>query len=335
LHLQKNVNDQTIGDLINSLQGKVSWKVGQNNKFDINSRVSDYKHMHGVIDTPKDQDLEYADITVADTIPDEFNSREQWGSMCPSLMEIRDQGSCGSCWAIAAAEAFSDRACIQSNGAITVDYSTDEVMTCCSLLNQQFCGNGCYGGTLAPTWAFLKSHGLVTGGLYGGPGCKPYSQQPCEHHVDGDRIPCDDVPPHRTPKCVDTCTNADYSTPYESDFLKSSSAYKVGKGANKVQQIQTEIMTNGPIEVAFTVYADFMAYTGGVYYHTTGASQGGHAVKMIGWGTDADTGMDYWLITNSWNSDWGENGDFRIRRGTNECGIEGQCYAGMIDVWDF
>jgi len=29
--------------------------------------------------------------------------------------------------------------------------------------------------------------------------------------------------------------------------------------------MQTEIMTNGPIEVSFTVYADFEAYTGGVY----------------------------------------------------------------------
>jgi len=31
-------------------------------------------------------------------LPDEFDSRVKWGSMCPSLNEVRDQGNCGSCW---------------------------------------------------------------------------------------------------------------------------------------------------------------------------------------------------------------------------------------------
>jgi cathepsin B len=30
-------------------------------------------------------------------IPEEFDAREQWPD-CPTIKEIRDQGSCGSCW---------------------------------------------------------------------------------------------------------------------------------------------------------------------------------------------------------------------------------------------
>lgn len=30
-------------------------------------------------------------------IPESFDARQQW-SDCPSTKEIRDQGSCGSCW---------------------------------------------------------------------------------------------------------------------------------------------------------------------------------------------------------------------------------------------
>lgn len=52
-----------------------------------------------------------------------------------------------------------------------------------------------------------------------------------------------------------------------------------------------------------------------------------HSVKLIGWGEE--NGVPYWMLVNSWGSDWGENGTFRIRRGTNECGIEKEVTAGI------
>jgi len=79
-------------------------------------------------------------------------------------------------------------------------------------------------------------------------------------------------------------------------------------------------MTNGPLAVAFTVYADFPTYTSGVYTHTEGSALGGHAVAMLGWGTE--NGKDYWLIKNSWSAKWGDAGFFKIKRGVDECGIE-------------
>jgi len=48
---------------------------------------------------------------------------------------------------------------------------------------------------------------------------------------------------------------------------------------------------------------------------------------MIGWGVEKDT--PYWLMVNSWGEEWGANGLFKIRRGTNECKIESSCTAGV------
>ena len=79
-------------------------------------------------------------------------------------------------------------------------------------------------------------------------------------------------------------------------------------------------MKNGPAEAGFYVYEDFLTYKSGVYQKTKGNFIGGHAVKIMGWGTE--NGTEYWLVANSWNEDWGDKGFFKILRGTNECGIE-------------
>ena len=70
----------------------------------------------------------------------------------------------------------------------------------------------------------------------------------------------------------------------------------------------------------FQIYEDFLTYKSGVYKHVTGKLLGGHAVAFIGYGTDA--GTDYWLVKNSWNSEWGDGGTFKIVRGTDEAQVE-------------
>lgn len=77
------------------------------------------------------------------------------------------------------------------------------------------------------------------------------------------------------------------------------------------------------METAFTVYSDFMNYAGGIYEHVSGYYEGGHAVKIIGWGVE--NGVEYWTCANSWGSSWGEDGFFRIKKG--ECGIDSTVYA--------
>ncbi|GFS17319.1 cathepsin B [Elysia marginata] len=67
-----------------------------------------------------------------------------------------------------------------------------------------------------------------------------------------------------------------------------------------------------------------------VYKHTSGPLLGGHAVKILGYGTE--DGQDYWLVANSWGTVWGESGYFKIARGDDECGIESNIVAGTPKV---
>ena len=190
------------------------------------------------------------------------------------------------------------------------------MVTCCDE-----CGDGCDGGYPAAAWQWWQDTGIVTGDLFGdNSSCKPYSLAPCDHHTTGKYTPCPAVVP--TPECTSTC-NPSYSTKYSDDKHFATDSFNVD---SNVAAIQTEIMTNGPVEAAFTVYEDFLQYKTGVYKHVTGSVLGGHAVKILGWGVES--GTPYWLVANSWNEDWGDKGFFRIYRGSNECGIEDEIVAG-------
>lgn len=46
-----------------------------------------------------------------------------------------------------------------------------------------------------------------------------------------------------------------------------------------------------------------------------------HAVLAVGYGHDDASGLDYWIVKNSWGTDWGDKGFFKIERGVNMCGI--------------
>ncbi|XP_014289457.1 cathepsin B [Halyomorpha halys] len=306
---------QKIIETVNKSGAK--WKAGQN--FAENTKIDSLKKLMGL---KRDKLLKLplgAKHSIPDSsIPDSFDARENW-PQCDSIRHIRDQGTCGSCWAVAAAGAFTDRVCIATNGTFTKPLSSEELLACCSE-----CGNGCNGGYPFSAWKFFAYNGLVTGGDYqSNEGCQPYEIQACEHHTTGKLPSCDSLPMSKTPKCQRKCTNAAYSTPFSSDHHKIKQVYTI----DGVKEIQKEIMAHGPVEAGYTVYADFPTYKSGVYHHVTGKALGGHAVKIIGWGVE--DGTPYWLIANQWNESWGDKGLFKIIRGKDHCGIESEIVAGI------
>uniref|UniRef100_A0A7I4XSQ5 Pept_C1 domain-containing protein n=1 Tax=Haemonchus contortus TaxID=6289 RepID=A0A7I4XSQ5_HAECO len=154
--------------------------------------------------------------------------------------------------------------------------------------------------------------------------CKPYVFHPCGRHQ-GQKY-YGECPKHmyKTPVCKRYCQYG-YGKRYENDKFYAKAVYGIFS-FEPVRAIQTNIMKKGPVQAAFTVYEDFVHYKSGIYVHTAGNNTGRHAVKIIGWGVE--NGTKYWTIANSWNTDWGEDGYFRILRGENHCGIEAQVYAG-------
>ena len=256
-------------------------------------------------------------VRVRNDLPSSFSSSEKWPE-CPSILEVRDQSSCASCWAFGVAEVATDRLCISTKGEKKDRLSADDLVACCD-----DCGFKCKGGYTGMAWEYLRLNGIVTGGEYGTTNwCKAYPFPQCEHGVEGQYPPCDKKPPV-DPECIEKCQDG-YPIEYSKDRHIFSNVYQLG---TDVEEIKTEIFTNGPVDATFQVFEDFLTYQSGVYHHVEGKNVSLHTVKIIGWGEE--NGEKYWLVVNSWNEDWGEKGLFKIRLGTNECGIESQVEAGM------
>jgi len=279
------VNRREIIDIVNSDKTAL-WTAGIQERF-AGMTVEQAKRMVSAqLDYSGIEEESY--VQVGD-VPVSYDMRKD---VPACKYQIVDQGHCGSCWAMSAAAALSDRFCKLSNGSTNVVLSPQTLVSC------DWEGNfGCNGGIPRLAWDFMEFVGLPT------LSCVPYTSG------DGQKG-----------KCVKTCVNGETYTPHRVKWL-SAKAYKNEKA------IQGAILEGGSVQTGFQVYEDFMSYSKGIYHHVTGSLLGGHAVKIIGWGVE--NGEKYWIVANSWGVKWGEAGYFRIRRGTNECGFEAGGIAGM------
>lgn len=280
-----------------------SWTAGVNERFAGLTSFEPVKRMCGVKPNPEVKlPVKRHHVSKMASMPVSFDSRAHW-STCRTIKEIRDQSDCGSCWAFGAVEVGSDRICIETSAAKQPHLAATDLLSCCTA-----CGAGCGGGDPGSAMQWFTNTGCVTGGNYNDfSWCVEYPLPTCDHHVVGSYPNCSSLnggSEYNTPNCPTACNaNSTYTIPYAQDKHMFSNAYSV---ASDVPSIQAEIMANGPVEAAFSVYADFESYKGGVYQHVTGDYLGGHAVKIIGWGVDATSNLPYWLVANSWNTQWGK-----------------------------
>jgi cathepsin B len=202
-------------------------------------------------------------------------------------------------------ESFADRLCINNEVPSGTIISPEPILECSK--------QGCDGGFPSTAWNWVIDNGgdtTCTSQCF--KGCAPY-----------------DSGSGKSPKChAGTCdSGANWPVQYQAASFKSLS----GLFNHDLNLYQTELYNNGPLQACFTVYNNFYTFFSlhpkGIYTEKSGSYLGGHCVKMIGWGTDS--GQDYWLFANSWDTTWADQGYFKMARGVNLCGIENQISEGF------
>jgi len=216
---------------------------------------------------------------------------------------VKNQAYCGSCWAHSAVETIESQYAI--NGGELTSFSTQQ-LTSCDTENQ-----GCNGGMYTTAWeGYVKTNGgLTTEAKY------PYD----DATANGDASKCDaalekDVVAGTAP------TGDAAATPVCTNLFRSCSS-------QDEDTLKANLVSHGPISIAVDASA-WSSYTGNGVFSASDCSNVArkmdHAVQLVGYNADAD--KPYWIVRNSWTTDWGVDGYIHLEMGGNTCGLANNAY---------
>jgi cathepsin B len=291
-------------------------------------------------------------------VPDNFDGRKVWGKL---LNEPVNQGTCGSCWAFASVSSLADRFNIQSMGLIKLTLSAAKLILCDfqgkeldvlhpernqekTALQQSYSNKtaACFGNTLEDAWRYLFVIGTNT------EKCVPYNEKygafkeldTLGSFTSPERMPiCSQVTGILGDMCSDFTYNefSSEETGQPARFFRNLHYYAIAgvpKDGGNEMNIRYNIYRWGPVSTSFAVFPSFHTYDAKneIYkWNGDGPQVGGHAVEIVGWGEEDD--VKYWIIKNSWGTEWGDGGYFRMVRGINNCEIEENVVTGVPDFF--
>jgi C1A family cysteine protease len=203
-----------------------------------------------------------------------------------AVTPVKNQGTCGSCWS------FSTTGNIEGQW-----YLAGNPLTSFSEQNFVSCDNlfafGCDGGFswIAYSWVVAKQNGSI------------FTESSYPYVSGNGTVPTCDT---NTAEIGGRIIGGKLLSPWDVEGMKNFIAFE------------------GPLSVVVDATSMWDSYTGGIITSCDGILPN-HEVLVVGYGqtnSTNDTAIDYWIVKNSWGSDWGEGGFIRIEAGKNLCLIE-------------
>jgi len=196
---------------------------------------------------------------------------------------VKNQGQCGSCVAFASMNCVET--CFKKITGVFGDYSEQQMVDC------GYGINGAYGCNGASPHAYLAWAG----------------DNKIEFAAESQYPYLNTRPNLRCPS----------NLPVFNQGAKISGSYYTYQGDEEL--MKKLVYEHGAVLAGVMASGPLQSYRGGIFSGCYPNSRIDHAISVVGYGTE--NGVDYWLIKNSWGTNWGENGYFRIQRGVGMCGI--------------
>ena len=202
--------------------------------------------------------------------------------MLGAVTPIKNQLTCGACWALSAIAALEAQNFFKTGRLVSL--SEQNLVDCSKSQGNQ----GCIGGWMGYAFQYvISNNGINTQQNY------PYISK------------------------SGTCRFN------RTTIGSTASSYVMLPSKNETALTQA-LANIGPISIGIDAsLQSFRFYSSGVFMNRTCSKVNlNHAVTLVGFGTDSFTGLDYYIIKNSWGLSWGDNGYMLIARNQqNMCGI--------------
>merc|ERR1719187_422199 len=195
-----------------------------------------------------------------------------WRTKAPgSVTAVKDQKICGSCWAFSATGSLEGQHFLKTNKSVSL--SEQQLVDCDKV------DHGCFGGLMDNAFKYIKTNnGIDTEASY------PYKAK------------------------RGNCT-------FSPDNVGATVTGFVDIEHGSEDALQKAVATVGPISVAIDAHLpSFHFYKKGVYHDKKCSSTMlDHGVLAVGYGVDkphedGHHAKNYWLVKNSWNTTWGDEG---------------------------
>jgi C1A family cysteine protease len=223
---------------------------------------------------------------------------------------VKNQGQCGSCWAFSAAETVESQWAM--NGNSLWEFSPQQIASCTTTMY------GCGGGDTVAAYEYLMNT-TATPGL-GSSWFAPYTQSMYTS--------CSGT------TCTQACDSLDvphleqyvgYTGPYAAvtGYEYATAPCSSGRCANQdTATLASNVAVYGPASVCVNA-GTWNDYVGGVLTAAAGGSSSAfaidHCVQLIGYNATAPT--PYWIVKNSWATNWGVDGLILLEYPANTCGL--------------
>ena len=235
-------------------------------------------------------------LTADNELPAAFDLRTVAG-----VTAVKDQGSCGSCWAFATFASLESFLKYKQGQHKTFDLSEQHLIS-----NSGFDYGECEGGTYDMATAYLAR--------WDGP------------------VSTSDVPYPYATSALQTVQATDSVKVRKhvqyAWYIPERNSYTDNN------QVKTAVKTYGAVGVSFYYAATYYNSTNAAYYYN-GASSSNHAVAIVGWDDDYSAsnflssrqppGNGAFIVKNSWGTSWGEEGYFYLSYYDQSLSV-GVCY---------
>jgi len=258
-----------------------SWKIGLNQFSDLTKEEFRRIHLKPLKFQPNLKTSTYSTngFEMTEVYYSSADGPAQWIPINYTTQcgKVWDQGGCGCCYVFSMLNNIECNYNIKKG--VLPALSRQQVVDCNALTG------GCDGGDPSMVAFYAKSQGLNTDASY------PFTQVvgTCNYNANGAVATYLDG--------IETIGSSYPSTMATNPFAVSFAVYNM--------------LTRGALSV--TIDGDVISnYTTGIIL-LQGCSSPNHEVMIVGFGIDSSSGKHYWIVKNSWNTWWGEQGYMRVQ----------------------